>query len=216
MNRIDLSKIERELANIASNTHKPFEGMEERKRQEENNKKQNKLIFWTQILAIATIILAIGTITLAGYTISMALSAKKGVELQESYYSPKITAQIISEGSKWSIYDDTPFTHYVRKANLNGSIYNIPLYIELNNNGITPFQVYSIFYETNCGEKEFGIIYLPEDIVKIIESGKSLRFNDNLKLEFNKTTEEELPCHINFRIYGNNLVIKRKMELNIS
>lgn len=232
--KIDLSGVERKLEEISRNLHKPFEDMDNRQRHKDMLEAQNKqhkeilesqnkfyektlsqqseLNKWTRYLAVATIILSIATIFLSIFTIVMAYNTKLSIDLQTDLYSPKITAQITDKKLPWSEYAES-YNHRVPQNFWNATIYSIPIYVEINNNGIVPFQLYNIEFESNCGIGNKGLLSFPDNISKVIGIGETIAFNSNTGFGFNTTVQEGLPCEINFVIYGNNLIRNKKIIL---
>jgi len=219
----DLSDIRKYLQDIAGNLHKPFSEMDAERRHRELLEAQNKrhkemldsqnafnaklfaeqknLVRWTAFLAIATLGLCIFT----AYNVS----------LQSALYSPKITAQITDENSPFGYsYYGSEYAYNVGAKYWNDSVYFAPVYVEITNNGIVPFQVYNIEFDGNCGNGNLGLLTFPSNLSKSIGVGETMSFTDAIYFDFNKTVQEGLPCEINFVIYGNNLVVNKKMILN--
>ena len=229
--KTDLHGVENRLSEIASELHKPLEDIKNDRRHEDILKIQNKhhkeildiqkkfneknllkqegLVKWTKILAIATIILCLGTCL---GTIYMTYNTKSSIDLQTNLYSPKITVQVTDVKLPWSHYAEE-YEHKVWEKFWNSSHYSIPLYIEINNNGIVPFQLYNIQFESECGMGNRGLLSFPDNFTKVVGVGDTVTFTESIYFTFNTTVQDSLPCEIYFTIYGNNLVTNKKIVL---
>ncbi|MFA6461965.1 MAG: hypothetical protein WCV90_06905 [Candidatus Woesearchaeota archaeon] len=233
--KVDLSGVERKLESISNNLHKPLEDMRNRSYHQEiletqnkhhqeilesQNKfsrdtlsQQSKLNQWTKYLAIATIALCIFTMVMAGFTMSMAHSSKQSVDLQANLYSPKLTVQITDNKFPWSHYADE-YNHKIWQMYWNRSSYSMPIYVEINNNGIIPFQLYNIQFDSKCGKGiTKGLLSFPENFSKVVGIGTTASFTGEIYFAFNTTVQEGLPCDVDFIVYGNNLVVNKKIIL---
>jgi hypothetical protein len=224
---IDLRGIENKLDQIAGNLDKPFEDIHNDRRHAELLRTQNRhhkeilkmqydynrrfireqkdLIKWTRVLAVATIGLCI-------FTLFVALGTKQSVDMQANLYSPRITAQITDTSLPWSHYA-AEYEHRVPERYWSRVAYNMPIYVEINNDGIVPFQLHNIEFKSNCGHGNSGLLSFPSDISKVIGVGETLNFTDKKYSTFNTTVLDGLPCETNFVIYGNNLIMNKKITL---
>ncbi len=257
--KIDLNDIKDKSHKIAKKPDKPFDDMNIERRHkellefqnkthkeilksqnsfnEENTKQQKKLVEWTRYLAITTIILVIATIIISAgslyFSYNMNLNTKNAIDFEKNLYSPKITAEITDGKFPWPIYGNESI-HRVNSLYWNNTNYTIPIYVEINNNGIIPFQLYNIEVQTNCGLSK-PLLDCPKNFSKLIAGGASLSFRDtitfktkkplqinnvslddgtvinNLTLAQNHNIVDLLPCNIDFKIYGQNLVIDKRI-----
>jgi len=233
--KVDLSGVERKLESISRSLDKPFEDIHTRRNHQEiletqnkhhkeilesQNKfsndtllQQSKLNKWTKCLAFATIALCIFTMVMASFTISMAHSSKQSVDLQANLYSPKLTVQITDNKLPWSHYADK-YNHRIWQTYWNRSSYSMPVYVEINNNGIIPFQLYNIQFDSKCGMGMIqGLLSFPENFSKVISIGTTASFTSEIYFVFNTTIREGLPCDVDFVVYGNNLIMNKKIVL---
>jgi len=171
----------------------------------ENLVKQEESIKWTRILAVATIFLAL-------FTMWMAQSMKNSLDAEIELYKPKIVAQITNEELLWSHYAPE-YEHKVWQIFWSSISYKVPIYVEINNNGLVPFQLYNIEFKSSCGDGNRGLLSFPENFSKNIGVGESSEFTTGLIFSGKPTIQDALPCEINFTIYGNNLVEKKRMKI---